>query len=390
MRRFVFAGGLFALAVGLALPGTTRAQTNPTPTPTSTPPLAPTAFTLTQASFPPPGHVFTSQVETNVQAAGEQRILHLSTKSFADENRVTGYFMDVGQANYDAKGATHPVFTTYLVSIYNSVDDATSAFTDQMNGWQTLLTDPSSPVTGKTTDLAGQQFGDQQPPGLYQATFSTSQGNADIYELLFRRGQYVIEVWQSELDSYATPFGAGAQPFVFSVARALDAVAAGTASTTPPAVQPVDFSLLTARVEPNHQEQDLAKPALTTTSAGSTVQLSVYLVVRNAGGNTKVKTDFKLTQGKRSAHRTHSFSLGATLPDYYGFTLYDVGLPRTGSYTFTGTVTIGKVTKRAAVTIKVSGGHRTISVRLLPSPAASWSARNAVSSSVLAHRSGLA
>jgi hypothetical protein len=359
MRRPLFAGAV--LGAVLLAPGGALAQT--TPPPTTTPPLAATAFALTQPSFPPPGHVVTSQVESNDAATADQRIPNLMQKSFAQENRVTGYFMDVGQANYDAKGAEHPIYTRYLVSIYNSVDDATAAFNDQRDGWNTALTNPSSPINGKVTDLSGQQFGDLQAPGLYQATGSTPQGDADVSDLLFKRGQYVIEVWQAALHQYATPYGASALPYLFSVAKALDGIAAGTPPvTTQPA--PADFSILTARFEKNGQQLGLTQPALTTTAAGSTVQMSVYAVVRNAAGSAGAKTDFKLTSGKRSAHQTHTFALGSTLADYYAFTLYDVRLPRSGSYSFTATITIGKAKKHATVKIKVSGGKKKVALVL--------------------------
>lgn len=350
MRRLLSLGAL--LGTVLLLPTPLRAQTVGTLTPT--PPLAPTAFALTQPYFPPPGHVFASQVESNDGATADQRIVHAGVESFAQENRVSGYFMDVGQANYDAKGASHPVYTRYLVSTFNSPDDATAAFNNERDGWNMLLTNPSSPVNGKVADLGGQQFGDAQAPGLYQATVSTSQGDTDISDLLFKRGQYVIEIWQTTMHAYATPYGATALAYLYSLAKTLDAVAAGTPLAAP-APAPVDFSILTARFEKDRQEQDLTKPAISSTTAGSTVQMTVYVVVRSAGGSSGLKTDFKLTQGKRSGHQSHTFSLGSSLPDYYGFTLYDVRVPRSGSYTFTATITIGKVTKHAAVTLKVTG-----------------------------------
>jgi hypothetical protein len=363
MRRLLFAGAI--LGTFLLLPARAGAQTTP---PTPTPPLAPTAFALTQPSFPPPGHVFASQVETNDAAAGDQRVLHVATTSFAQENRVTGYFMDVGQANYDTKGVPHPVYTRYLVSIFNSVDDATAAFTDERDAWNGLLNDPTSSVNGKIADLAGQQFGDMQAPGLYEASASTSQGDADLTDLLFKRGPYVFEVWQTALHTDAATYGAGALPFLYSVAKTLDATAAGTPLAAPPPA-PADFSILAARFEPNHQEQDLTKPAISSATAGSSVQMTVYVVVRSAGGSSGAKTTFKLAQGKRSMHQSHTFSLGSTLADYYGFTLYDVQLPRSGTYTFTATIKIGKVSKHATVKIKVSGGKKRVAVTLGGTPA---------------------
>jgi hypothetical protein len=49
----------------------------------------------------------------------------------------------------------------YLVSIFDTADDAAAAFAQQRDGCEFMATDPTSTLTARVTDSNGQQFGDQ-------------------------------------------------------------------------------------------------------------------------------------------------------------------------------------------------------------------------------------
>ena len=202
MKRLA-AIGIVASTALLASHGATRAQITPsttptatvtptppatatpgsTPTPTATAPpvqlLSPAAFALSAWYFPPPASMLAAQVETNDMAAAEPLILHLSKQSFAAEGRVSGYFADSGVRNMDSKGVDHPVFTRYLVSMFPSVAQAATAFTQQRDGWDGAINDPTSPINGQL-DPVSLQVGDQMSKGVYGAKLQSSAGAARL------------------------------------------------------------------------------------------------------------------------------------------------------------------------------------------------------------------
>jgi hypothetical protein len=239
LKRFG-AIAIVAFAALVASHGATRAQTPATTTPTTTstatatpsstptstataPPvhlLSPKAFALTPWYFPPPASILTSRVESTDAAASEPLILHLGVQSFAAEGRVNGYFVDSGVRNLDNHGVTHPVFTRYLVSMFPSVDQAATAFTQQRDGWDAAINDPTSPINGQLVPVSV-PVGEQVSKGIYQAQAQSSTGTAILSELLFQRGPYFIEVWQAMLQKDAAAYGAADRPFVLSLAKAL-------------------------------------------------------------------------------------------------------------------------------------------------------------------------
>ena len=348
MKRLLV-GGIVALGLMIGPGRVTHAQTA----------IDPSKFALTAWDFPAPAHIIKGQVETNDVAAHEDVVMHFGAKSFADEGRVSGYFMESSAANLDTSGSEHPVLTYYLVSTFPSADQAAAAFAQQRDGWEEEATSPTADVQAKVVDLAGQKFGDQQPRGLYVAPISTSDGQVDVSELLFQRGAYLVEVWNALLDKDVAAYGADAQSSLFAIGKKLDAVASGTlTSVTPPANPPVDFSILSARFEKHGSDSskwNLKQQPLTSVKTGTEVQLAMYFVVKSAPANARYSDEYRLTMGKRTLHKSYSHHFGAYPPDYYHYYLYNLKLPRAGTYTFTGTIKINGVSHSAKASIKVTG-----------------------------------
>jgi hypothetical protein len=58
--------------------------------------------------------------------------------------------------------------------------------------------------------------------------------------------------------------------------------------------------------------------------------------------------------GKRTLHKTYKHTLGAYPPDYYHEYVYNVQLPRAGTYNLKVVMTIGKASTSGTATLKVS------------------------------------
>ena len=227
MRRFLL---VFVLVAGFATTShaDVRAQTS----------LSPAAFALQPLDFPIPATVLTSRVETNDLIAQEKSITHFGAP-FTTENRVTGYFMEVGRANLKASKALHPIVTSYLVSRFPSSDLAAAAFGQERGGWEDAILHPANGMSSHVSSLKGGQFGDLAARGLYVATTPTTNGPVVVSELLFKRGVYLIEVFQSYFSKDANPYGTAAQPFVISIGHKLDTIAGNNdGQTAPPTTAP--------------------------------------------------------------------------------------------------------------------------------------------------------
>jgi hypothetical protein len=173
-------------------------------------------------------------------------------------------------------------------------------------------------------DLGGQQFGDQMGKGLYTATFQSSS------------------------------FGAAAQPFIYSLAKELDTLASG-GTLAPRPTPAVDFSIQSVRFEKNKVSHALGTAPLKQVNEGAQVQMGIYIVVRSAPPGAKLSDQYTLTSGPRSLHKKYKHTMGSYPPDYYHLALYNVLIPRAGTYKFKGQVTIGGVTKGGSATLKVTG-----------------------------------
>lgn len=318
----------------------------------ATPPADPAAFGLSPRYFPRPASILVSVVESNAQAASNQLIVHFGTASLASLGRTTGYFMQVAQANLDNKGKTHPVFTHLFVSAFGTPDQATAAFQQEKAGWEGLVTLPTSSETVTVQPFNGQQFGDLSAEGLYVDKITTSQGTGDVSFLLFKRGSFLIEVWQSVADAAMQKYGAPAQAFIFSIGKALDAIAQGLAPPTLPKPT-VDYSIMSVRFETNNLQFDLTKAPLTRVRAGTTVEAGVYFALRDAPPNAVLHDTFKVTWKGHSLQKKFSHKFGAYPPDYWHFVMYNLTLKNLGTYKVAVTLTINGVTRRGSASIQV-------------------------------------
>jgi hypothetical protein len=212
---------------GIASHAEVRAQTG----------LSPAAFALQPLDFPTPVTILSARVETNDVIAQEKSITHFGAP-FSTENRVTGYFMEAGRANLKASKALHPVVTSYLVSRFPSSDLAAAAFGQERGGWEDAILHPANGMSARVSGLKGDQFGDLAARGMYLATTPTANGPVIVSELLFKRGVYLIEVFQSYFTKDANPYGAAAQPFVLNIGHKLDTIAGNNGQTVPPTTVP--------------------------------------------------------------------------------------------------------------------------------------------------------
>jgi hypothetical protein len=341
MRRLFIVG--LALCGLLASPGgTIHAQT---------PPTNPSAFNLTPWYFPHPALVVQSQVETNTQAAADPLILQQGTQSFADLGRTTGYFMQVAQGNLDKSGNSHPVFTYVYVSQFGTPAQATAAFQAEHAAWEAVVTLPTASQNVTVQSLNGQTFGDTSAEGLYVDKITGSTSNGDISMLLFQRGTYVIEVYQSAAEADFQKYGTAAQSYILSIGKALDAIAQGSTPAALPAPT-VNFSIYSVRFEANHQTS-LKKAPVKQVKVGTTVQIGAYLALTDAPPNAVLRDTYKLTWHGHSVTKKYSNSLGAYPPDYYHDYIPGVTLRNTGTYKVNVTVSINGVAKKGSASIKV-------------------------------------
>jgi hypothetical protein len=287
--------------------------------------------------------------------------LHLGTQSFAAEGRVSGYYADSGVRNLDIHGATHALFTRYLVSMFPSVAQAATAFAQQRDGWDTVINDPTSPINGQLTPES-LQVGDQMSKGVYQAQVKTSAGTEVLSELLFQRGPYFIEVWQDVLQKDVAKYASGDRPYMLTVAKALDTIASG--KRLPALPKPaVKIHMQSVRFEANNSKASLTKSPLKSVKTGSKVQLGAYFALTSAPARSQVKSDYTLTLGKRTLHKAYKHTLGAYPPDYYHEGVYNVSVPRAGTYHLRIVMSIGKVSTSGTASLTVSTkGLATLSV----------------------------
>jgi hypothetical protein len=150
-------------------------------------------------------------VEPN-QWIHRDNILHFGT-SFAKEGRLTGYFMEA----IEGERASPRSDTSYLVSIFATDQQASSAFGEQRYYWDALATHGGAAAVS----LHNRAYGDAGDAGLYAVSLPTG---ASLAELLFRRGPLFIEVFQ-EVDA-ARPSHAEVRAF-FAIGTRLDIIARG-------------------------------------------------------------------------------------------------------------------------------------------------------------------
>jgi hypothetical protein len=331
-----------------------------TPSPTATAPpvrlLSPTTFALSRWYFPPPAATITSQVETNDLAAANRLILHFGVQSFAAQGRVTGYFADYGVRNLDAHGISHPAFTHYLVSSFPSVVQAMAAFTQQRSGWDTAINDPTSSINGQLNPVS-LRVRDQMSQGIYQAQVKTTAGTDILYELLFQRGPYFVEVWQEMSQKDVAKYAAADRPFLLSLAKTLDTLADGQRLPATPK-RAVRLHIQSVRFEANRTTQGLAKAPLKSTKTGSQVELGAYFVLTSAPPRSQVTGNYWLTMGKRELHKTYKHTLGAYPPNYYHQYVYNVKVPRAGTYHLRVVIAIGKISTSGTASLNVSSTGR--------------------------------
>jgi hypothetical protein len=285
-------------------------------------------------------------------AAAESLILHLGLRSFATEGRVTGYFADSGVRNMDTHGINHAVFTRYLVSMFPSVVQATTAFTQQRDGWDTAINDPTSSINGRLVPVT-LQVGDQMSKGIYEAQLQSSSGTGNLSELLFQRGPYFIEVWQAMLQKDKATYSSVDRPFLLSLAKTLDTIASGQRLPTLPRPA-VKLHMQSVRFEANQTKASLSKAPLKSVKTGSQVQLGAYFVLTSAPPRSQAKGDYWLTMARRTLHKTYKHTLGAYPPDYYHEYVYNVRVPRAGTYHLKVAITIGKVSTSGTASLTVS------------------------------------
>lgn len=364
MRRFLPLGAILLILVA-GTQDMTRAQTvgtptpTPSPTPTPFPSIDPSHFNLSLWAFPPPARVLDSRVESNVLAGTETDVEHFGP-SFLTEGRLTGYFQDAGVSNVDSKGKPHEVVTYDLVSTFASPDQAAAALQQQENGWETRLTVPPAGLTGKVIPFSG-QFGDEAVPGLYSETFTATSGAVvDRSELVFKRGIYLIEVFQENLHKDAS-YGKADRKYQLAIGRTLDNVASGKVAGPPKPSIPkgVKIKVLSTRFESNTVPSDfqaaLERKPVTKVATGSTVRASMYFVVKSAPPNSSNTVYFTLSRGNTAARKKLVHRFGSYPPDYYVAFLYNITLRLAGTYKLSIKLISGRTTKTGTAFLTVTG-----------------------------------
>lgn len=348
MRKLLVAL-MFMAGIEATSHGEVRAQTGPDSA----------AFALPALDFPAPATVLTSRVESNKLTRQEKSITHFGA-SFATENRITGYFMEVGQANVGASGVLHPVVTSYLASQFPSTDLAAAAFGQERDGWEDTIRHPAGGTVATVTDFKGERFGELAARGLYVATTPTTHGPALVSELLFKRGVYLVEVFQSYYSKDATPYGAADRPFVVSISHKLDAIAAGTSEIAPPTpAAKSDFAVVQVRVEKDGARADLQKPSLSRARSGTLLRFSAYFTVKNPAPDHSITTDFRWSHHGQSTHQTFTKTLASGASLYYRYSIRGIKLTQAGTYVLTCTITMGGISHSSSTQITIIASHAT-------------------------------
>ena len=176
----------------------------------ATPAIRPTYFSLPASAFPSPSTVIRSHVEPNRRIARDN-VLHYG-KSFAHEGRTTGYFMEAVERRQSSPRSD----TSYLVSVFPTSEQASSAFGEQNYYWNAQATHGGSAQV--PLQIA---YGDGDHAALYTVGLPTG---VILTELLFARGPIFVEVFQKVYAAHPTP--AEVRAF-FDVATSLDIIARG-------------------------------------------------------------------------------------------------------------------------------------------------------------------
>jgi hypothetical protein len=179
-------------------------------------PLKPAFFALPGAAFPPHCTVLQSHVEPN-RSIGRDNILHFG-KSFTHEGRLTGYFMDAIQGRRSSPHSD----TSYLVSLFTTTEQASSAFSEQQYYWDALTSHGGS--AQETLPVGA--YGDPGFQALYSVRLPTG---ANFAELLFVRGPIFIEVFQ---EVYAVQPSRSELRAFFGIGSRLDVIARGEIAAT--------------------------------------------------------------------------------------------------------------------------------------------------------------
>jgi hypothetical protein len=169
--------------------------------------LHPTFFALSPVNFPLGSRVVRAGVESNL------RLLRDDWNHFgfppAVMGRLTGYYM--GAVEGDLVTESHP-YTSYLVSIFQSSRQAQTAFDLRWNVWfvADYYTTPS-PAPVALGDAGAEAYFHTLDPRQPQ-----------LFELFFRRGAILVEVFQGT--SGAAPTAMQIHSFM-TIAEKLDRVA---------------------------------------------------------------------------------------------------------------------------------------------------------------------
>jgi hypothetical protein len=147
--------------------------------------ITPQHFALAASAFPPGSRLVAAHVEPNARV-GRDRVLHFGS-SFAEEGRLTGYFMDAVEGNRDLPR----VDLSYLVSIFGTTEQAAAAFAQQQSFWEALTRQRSGDPSGGPAS-SGNSFGPASTEALYR--FEAFDGWT-LYEHLFYRGTVFVEVF---------------------------------------------------------------------------------------------------------------------------------------------------------------------------------------------------
>jgi hypothetical protein len=159
------------LATLLSLPGPSWAQAA----------IDPHHFALATSDFPSGLRVIAAHVESNARITRD-RVLHFG-RSFKQEGRLTGYFMDAVEGNRRLPR----VDMSYVVSIFSTATQAADAFDEQQYYWDALANRRDGGPAA-TQD----QYGVANSDALY--SFQAFDGWT-IFEHLFYYDQVFVEIF---------------------------------------------------------------------------------------------------------------------------------------------------------------------------------------------------
>lgn len=253
----------------------------------------------------------------------------------------------------------------YLGSYYRDSDAAWAAFTDVASNM--IVAGPTS-VCSLGDQCMEAKVMVTWPDGLYQGIFRVVQKSNAICELLVDVPQTSYSTLQDQVRAYADGVTNGflgifapPQPTMTLLPPATPTSTptpspTSTPRPTPTATSvPVDFSIISARLEKNRAKPDvnLSSPALKRAKIGTKVYLSVYVVVRSAPSGSTMTFQYDVTAGGQAVmHRVVSRTLSSVPSQpFREFTV--LKLTHTGRQTFTAKVTLNGQSEVKGTSINV-------------------------------------